>query len=310
MNHYNQLPHFPYGQGLMAKMRMLNEMTNSAFNMMVDSGNLANVPFGFYSPAMTGVLPEIAGIMPGRMIPVSDPRGIQMSKFTSDQSFFLSLIQQVQQFAERDGNVTDMTLGRNAERGATKTAKGTIALLQMGAVAFGRLASLMSCPYAEMLRSVHSDYKRHAPDTLLYRVTKNGRINYKTMERDVLGQDIDFEFVLNPNRQQIIQNLQIMFQLLTSIPYVAQNPKSVRALAKQLYDGSGQFNKNFNEIWPPDMVPQVQGPPPGQPGMPGQPGQPQPGPGSPAPPIPPPGMPKPNGGAAMPNESDLGAMIQ
>ena len=178
----------------------------------------------------------------------------------------------------------------------------------MGAVAFGRLASLMSIPYVEMLRAVHSDYKRHAPDDLVYRVTKNRQIKYGSIDRDVLGQDIDFEFVLNPNRQQIIQNLQIMFQLLTSIPYVAQNPKAVRALAKQLYDGSGQFNKNFNEIWPADMVPQMQGPPPGPPQRPqmGGPGQ----PGMPGNMPPPPQLPKPNGGAAMPNESDLGAMIQ
>jgi hypothetical protein len=260
MNWFNQLPFSIYGQGIQAKMRMLNAMTNSGFNQMVDSGTIANMPWYFYAPSVTGLLPEINGLIPGQGVPVNDPRGVVFPRFQSDQSFWLNLIGQVQQYAERDGNVSDFTIGRSPEQSSTKTARGTIALLQQGQIAFGRLATMMVLSYEEMFRAIHADYKRHAPDDLLFRVTNNklGKSFFKQlrMSRDVLGQDVDFQFVLNPNRQQMQQTFQILFQLMMSIPYVAQNPRSVRALAKQLYDATG--TKNFDDVFPEEMVQQVE----------------------------------------------------
>lgn len=274
VNWYNQIPLSFYGQGVQAKMRMLNAASNSSMNMMVDSGHLYNTPFFFYAPAMTGLLPEIHGLLPGQGVPVNDPRGIQIPRFNHDQSWFLNLINEVQQYAERDGNVTDFTLGRSPEKSSTKTAKGTIALLQMGAVAFGRLASLMVGGYEELFRAIHADYKRHAPDHIFYRVVGQSQMGtsfskLQRMPRDILTQEVDFEFVLNPNRQQLIQNMQVLANFMMGIPFVAQNPNAVRQLAKQVYDATG--TKNFDSVWPADMVPQIGM---GMPGMPMQPGQP------------------------------------
>ena len=39
---------------------------------------------------------------------------------------------------------------------------------------------------------------------------------------------------------------------MMSIPYVAQAPQSVRALAKQLYESLGK--KNFDAIWPEELM--------------------------------------------------------
>lgn len=307
LNWFNALPHRIYGQGVQAKMTHLNEWANSSVNQMVDYGTLQNLPYFFYVPhLLTGILPDLTGIQPGQGIPVNDPRAVSTMKLNGDQAFWLNNLQVDQQWAERDGNVSDQTVGRMSEKSANKTARGMAIVQQNANMVFGRLAYLMSQSYAELFRSVHNLYARHPSDEIVFKVLgKTQRLS-----PDAFKQDLDFLFMINPNRQAEVQVNQNLFQLMMSIPYIMQNPMSVRALTKQLYDsiGSGMGRRNFNEIWPeemnvgiiqqqqqeimqgagPQMQPQGMSPPQGMPSAP---------------------MPPPGGNGGLPSVQDLSAMF-
>ena len=255
-NWYNKLPLSIYGQGVQAKARHINAMINSLANQGIDYGTLQNLPWYMYQPSMTDLMPDAHQLRPGQGVPVNDPRGVVFPRFQGDPNFWMGWIQQMQGFAERDGNVNDATTGIMPEKSANKTWRGMAAVLQQGQLAFGRLASLIVQGYEELFRRVHNQYKYRMTDDILARVTGSSTsFRQLRITRDVMQQDVDFQFVLNPNRlgdQQI--NAQ-MYQLMIAIPFIQQSPMAVRALAKQLYVSMGK--KNFEEIWPEQMVPQV-----------------------------------------------------
>jgi hypothetical protein len=301
---YNSIPHRFYGQGIQSKMRHLNAMLNAGANQMVDYGTLQNLPFYFYVPHLAQ-MPDLTSLTPGQGVPIGDTRGIQFPRMNGDQGFWLNTMQMIQGWAERDGNISDQMTGRLPEKAANKTARGMMLVQQMANKSFRRVAALMAESYTEALYAVHELYKRHAPPELVFRVTDEQGANFEDirMSRRELEQDIDFEMVLNPDRESEQQTAQALFQLVMSIPYVNQNPVAVRAAAKHLYDsiGTGQGRRNFNEIWPEQMTQQIlmaqQRSAMMQRGMPPQPGAPQQPQGRP--------MPRPQAQTPPPMRNDM-----
>jgi len=259
-NFFNRIPGRFYGQGIQAKMRHLNAMINSAFNQKMDYGTLQNMPYYFYVPHLAQ-MPNLLSVSPGEGIPVGDTRGVQIPRMNGDTAFWTELIQLGQQWAERDGNISDQMVGRVPEKAANKTFRGMALVQQMANKSFRRVAGLMAEPYVELLYDIHGYYLRNAPPELIFRVTDEQGLNFEDirMSREDLDQEIEFEMVFNPDRQSEQQVAQALFQLVTQIPYVAQNPFSVRAAAKHLYEtiGEGSGRRNFEEIWPESMTPQI-----------------------------------------------------
>lgn len=257
---YNSIPMRFYGQGIQAKMRHLNAMMNSAANQMVDYGTLQNMPWYFYVPHLAQ-MPDLTSLSPGQGVPVGDTRGVQFPRMNGDMGFWLNTLQFYQGWAERDGNISDQMTGRLPEKTANKTFRGMALVQQMANKSFKRVASLMAESYTEMLYAVHELYKRNAPPELVFRVTDERGANFEDFRiaRRDFEQDVEFEMVLNPDRESEQMVAQALFQLVMQIPYVNQNPIAVRAAAKQLYDaiGSGAGRRNFNEIWPEEMTGQI-----------------------------------------------------
>lgn len=262
-NRFSRRPRFFYGLGIPAKLRHLQEMINSAYNQMIDYGTLQNLPFYFYEPLATGLMPETLGLRPGQGTPVQSARGIVFPRFQGDASFWLSAMQQMQIWAERDGGVSDMLLGRNPSTpNAPRTFRGQAAMIQQANIGFSRLVAMHVEPVLEIFKRVHSLYRRHITEDLEFALFNDSRglMQRLRIPRRVLDQDIDFQFILNPNRAAEQQTNQAMFQMmLSAIPMALQNPilfKPVRALARQLYESHGK--KNFNEVWPEELEYQVQ----------------------------------------------------
>ena len=136
-------------------------------------------------------------------------------------------------------------------------------LLQQSNIAFSRMVALMAEQFTELLRRVHVLYQRYAPMDLEFKFfnQETGLFKKTNITRDLFYEDVDFQFQLNPNRLQEQQNNMQMAQFMMSIPYIGQAPQSVRALAKQLYESLGK--KNFDAIWPEQMM-QAQTAPQGQ----------------------------------------------
>jgi hypothetical protein len=266
-NRFTRLPRHFFGQGIPAKMKHLNRLLNSTFNQMMDYGTLQNMPFFFYEPASTGLLADMNQLKPGEGIPVLNSGGVNFPRFQGNKDFQLSVLQQVQAWAERDSAVTDFTQGRAASvPNAPRTARGTAMLMQQSNIAFSRMVALMAEQFTELLRRVHVLYQRYAPMELEFKFfnQQTGLFQKNNITRNLFFEDVDFQFQLNPNRLQEQQNNMQMAQFMMSIPYIGQAPRSVRALAKQLYESLGK--KNFDAIWPEEMM-QAQTAPQGGPGQ-------------------------------------------
>jgi hypothetical protein len=254
-NRFTRIPRHFFGQGIPAKMRHLNRLLNSTFNQMMDYGTLQNMPFFFYEPASTGLLGDMNQLKPGEGVPVLNSGGVNFPRFQGNKDFQLSVLQQVQAWAERDTAVTDFTQGRAASvPNAPRTAAGTGMLLQQSNIAFSRMVALMAEQFTELLHRVHMLYQRFAPMELEFKFFNQGTGLFRktNITRDMFFEDVDFQFQLNPNRLQEQQNNLQMAQFMMSIPYVNQVPQSVRALAKQLYESLGK--KNFDAIWPEQLM--------------------------------------------------------
>jgi hypothetical protein len=254
-NRFTRIPRHFYGQGIPAKLRHLNRLLNSTFNQMMDYGTLQNMPFFFYEPASTGLLSDMNQLKPGEGVPVLNSGGVNFPRFQGNKDFQLSVLQQVQAWAERDTAVTDFTQGRAASvPNAPRTASGTAMLMQQSNIAFSRMVALMAEQFVELLRRVHMMYQRYAPRNLEFKFfnQETGLFKRSNITRELFYEDVDFQFQLNPNRLQEQQTNMQMAQFMMSIPYIGQAPQSVRALAKQLYESLGK--KNFDAIWPEEMM--------------------------------------------------------
>jgi len=298
-NRFTRIPRHFFGQGIPFKMKHLNRLLNSTFNQMMDYGTLQNMPFFFYEPASTGLLGDMNQLKPGEGVPVLNSGGVNFPRFQGNKDFQLSVLQQVQAWAERDTAVTDFTQGRAASvPNAPRTARGTAMLMQQSNIAFSRMVALMAEQFTELLRRVHILYQRYAPRELEFKFfNQETNLFRKTnITRDLFYEDVDFQFQLNPNRLQEQQDNMQMAQFMMSIPYIGQAPQSVRALAKQLYESLGK--KNFEAIWPEEMIQaqvmqqQQQQGVPGQQAPPGAEGVPQ-------------GPPEVQGEAEQPAEADI-----
>lgn len=259
---FKRIPRFFYGRGIPASMRHLQAATNTSWNQMMDAGHLSNTPWFFYEPDLTGNLPDIIGVRPGQGIPVRNPGGVQMQRFQTDPAFFQSALQQLQSWAERLGSVNDMTLGRNPSTpNAPRTYRGMAAMMNQSTIAFNQTIAQHALVFVRLFRQIHSLYRRYAPANLPYRIfdQQSGSFHPRTIRWEDFNQDVDFQFILNPNRTAEQQINLTVFQTLMQIFMQTQNINGLRLAGKEWYASLGK--KNFDELWPPPAPPQVGGPP-------------------------------------------------
>lgn len=269
INHYHRLPRYVYGQGVPSKLRHLQAALNSQTNQSIDYGTLAVLPWGFYSPGVTGILPDMGGLYPGAMVECLDPRGIVFPRLQGDPNFWLQANQTIQMWAEKVSNVNDYSMGRAPNLpNAPRTRGGQAMMLQQSNIGFSLLVNLHAQAFIEVFRRVHSFHRKYASPDKVYRVLnkKSGAFQQKSVKAGMFDTDVDFSFVLNPNRaleQQVKQvlftiTMQAFMQALQA-PVIAMN---IRTALGDLYLAHGM--KNFDAIWPAETL-QLMQPPPTQP---------------------------------------------
>lgn len=281
LTQFRRIPRYPYGIGIPSLMKYLWRAWNSFANMGADFGTLTNMPFGFYNPVtMGGALPEMTAIRPGMWIPTLDPRGANAIQLRSDPNFFLGWLNKFETHGERISNVSDVQLGRNPSTpNAQRTARGMAMQVQQGQIGTGQLISQHSQVYLNIIKRIHALKKRYAPPETQFtmRDPEGKNLNRETIRRSAFDIPVEFDIILNPNRQGDQQTIMQLLQLFMQIPLISQDSNNVRgwrAFIKQAYDKVAPSNKMpFDRIWPePSPIPV--GPPPGMP-TPG--GSPQPG---------------------------------
>ena len=184
-------------------------------------------------------------------VPVSNVRGVQFPRFGGDPGFFLQAMNMVQQWSERDGGVNDPVLGRQSNLpNAPRTARQHMANLQQSNIAFARQVAMLVEPFVDLFRSIHAHYKRYMPEEVAFTYfdRETRMFQEKTVYRKYFqNTDVDFDFIVNPNRQAEQQNAMTLVNMMTPI-LMQMNPEGVRDLYKDLFRSMGK--KNFDEIWP------------------------------------------------------------
>ena len=256
---YHRLPRFFYGLGIPSKMKHINSATNTSFNQWMDNGQLQNIPFYFYEPATVGDMPNMTGLTPGQGIPVLNAGGVQFPRFSnSDNQFWLAALQQLQVWGEKVGTINDFNLGRAPSTpNAPRTASGQSMMLQAGQVAFARLVAMHAARFVELFRRVHALHRKNAKNETFARIFNAERGVYEKLRVPgrLFQREVDFQFVLNPNRVYEQQQAQQLFAMIA--PYLMQfNPSGVRTLMKEIWTLNGK--KNFDQIWPKDAMPMMQ----------------------------------------------------
>lgn len=257
----------PYGMGVMARCRQMNKFINNMGNQMVDRGTLETLPFAFYNPSQTGLLPDMTGIAPGQYVPISgDPRGIFQPRMQSGSADFYNMAMNMGlEWNERDTTVNDFNLGRGRTTSTgTNTAKGQAMMMQAGRLMFSRLTSQHAEPLAEAYQRIHELHRRYAKDQI-FTVTGAGAQQFQKLRvpQRAFQQDVSFEFIINPDRTWETQVAEKILQYFAQLPEVMNNPEGKRRLYENFYTAWGQ--KDFNRIY------SIQaGMPPMQPGAEGQ----------------------------------------
>jgi hypothetical protein len=285
---------------------------NSSWNQMVDYGTLSNAPWGLIGPGAAGAFPELGALEPGRMYEVLDPRAIYFPRFNMDPNFYFGQNQQIQTWAEKMVNISDMQLGRAPTTpNAPRTARGQLAMIQMGNIAFSVLTAVHSQSFIEQFKRVHAFKKRWAKPEEVFRVLnkQSGLFEKRVITDKAFQADVDFEFQMMPNKSQEQQMNQALFGMtLSAVQQAIASPMiapMVRTLLGDVYRSLGK--KNFDTLWPENLVPNImaqasmdRAAPPAAQGS----GGPNPSGGNP--PVPPEPTPPQPGGQQLPQFQQMG----
>lgn len=255
---YRRIPGW-YGIGLPSDMRDLQSAMNSSVNQEIDYGTLCNLPWGFYSPANSGLLPQQGAISPGTFYEVNDPRGIQTFNFRMDPNFYNSVQNVIQAWGEKVANVSDVQLGRSPTTpNAPRTARGQLAMIQMGNIAFSILSAVHSMSFIEVFKRIHAFKKRWAKPVEIFRVMnkQTGMFQKRQVTDRAFKADVDFQFRLNPNKAAEQQRAQGLFSMIISAVQQAiaapMLANMIRELTREAAVSLGY--KNFDVIWPKNLV--------------------------------------------------------
>jgi len=253
---FNEIPRFFYGQGVAAKLQDMQAGMNAFFNQMVDYGTIQNLPFYFFEPAGLGEVPERLMLEPGAMIPTLNASSVHAPRLQGDFQFWISAMNQIQAWSERDGMVPDFTKGVSPSRpNAPNTARATIAMIQNANVAFSWKTAQIAEKIIQLFHAVHECYRQviTRDQEVSFYSEDSGSFDKVYLTAAMFRNPIEIDYVINPNRQAEQQMHQMMFSMLA--PYVMQaaggDPNSVRPLAEKLYNSAANNTADFEKVWPP-----------------------------------------------------------
>lgn len=236
--HFIPNPEGFYSFGFGHFLEPLNEMANTAFNQIFDSGRLTNQPFGFYD-RRAGIKSREIKLHPGKMIEAADATKVFFPSMQRvDQTLFM-VLGQLQQYVEQFTSTSDYMMGREAKGTKTPTAHGTLAIIEQGLVIFGVMAKRIYRQMHKELRLIMTMNQLYLPDTKEYRVLEDG-VAFDDMKKEDFAGVYDVIPVADPtfsSRVMRRQEAQEIYQLLMSNPLVAGNPQlGVRPNQKATYE--------------------------------------------------------------------------
>lgn len=256
--HFIPNPEGFYSFGFGHFLEPLNEMANTAFNQIFDSGRLTNQPFGFYD-RRAGIKSREIKLTPGKMIEAADASKVFFPSMQRvDQTLFM-VLGQLQQYVEQFTSTSDYLMGREAKGTKTPTAHGTLAIIEQGLVIFGVMAKRIYRQMHKELRLIMKINQAFLQDNKEFRVLEDG-VAFDDMKKEDFAGVFDVIPVADPtfsSRVMRRQEAQELYQLLMANPLIAGNPQlqmqpnmaAIFHITKDLLETYDK--KNFDKYLPP-----------------------------------------------------------
>lgn len=262
--HFIPNPEGFYSFGFGHFLEPLNEMANTAFNQIFDSGRLTNQPFGFYD-RRAGIKSREIKLHPGKMIEAADASKIFFPSMQRvDQTLFM-VLGQLQQYVEQFTSTSDYLMGREAKGTKTPTAHGTMAIIEQGLVIFGVMAKRIYRQMHKELRLIMVMNQIFLDDTKEFRVLEDG-VAFDDLKKEDFSGVYDVIPVADPtfsSRSMRRAEAQELYQILMANPLVSGNPQlgmqpNVKAMYEITRDLLETYDKKNHDKYlpppPPDLL--------------------------------------------------------
>jgi len=243
--HFLPNPEGFYSFGLGHFVEQLNEMANTAFNQIFDSGRLTNQPWGFYG-RKAGIRAKKLKLYPGLMTEVADAGQVSFPQMQKQDGVLFQVIGLTQQFVETFTSTSDYILGRENQGTQTPTARGTLALIEQGLVVFSVMTKRIFRSLKGELGDIFALNQIFLPDGKEFVVMEGeDRIPFPDIKR----KDFNHKYHINPvadpaysSRTARKQEALELYQAMIVNPLIAGNPgagmspnfQAIHALTKNL----------------------------------------------------------------------------
>lgn len=266
--HFIPNPEGFYSFGFGHFLEPLNEMANTAFNQIFDSGRISNQPFGFYG-RRAGFKKKEIKLWPGRMIEVDDATQVYFPTMQRVDQVLFQVLGVVQQYIEGFTSTSDYLLGREAKGTKTPTATGTTAIIEQGLVLYNVMIKRLFRSLKKELQLIHTCNSLYLPEKKQYRVLGfEGAPAFPEIKRKDFSGKFDVIPLGDPSyasrgtrRQEAVE----LYQLLLANPIVGVqqpgmtvgSPEVVMAATKEILETYDKKNLMgyLPKLPPPPMGP-------------------------------------------------------
>jgi hypothetical protein len=271
------------GMNVPDRLESMQDLINRIHEQLVNYGEVSMLPYVFANTFLTGELPDLRTVRPGSTVTVDDVGGLQFAPTRSLNRHFAEIIQLGQAQVERDSNVTDFSLGRQAAgKNAPRTASGTAQLLAETRRSYSMLIRKATKQFENMLSFKFRLWQSILPDGAMVQIfdpedkraseeePKNlwdrlfskealsatgapagDRFVARRIRRQQISGMFDAKITVNPEASFDRQVLSSLFQV--TAPVIQEDyPIGLRIMLKRLWSSMGQ--KGFDDVYPEEIA--------------------------------------------------------
>jgi len=262
--HFIPNPEGFYSFGFGHFLEVLNEMANTAFNQIFDSGSLSNMPFGFYG-RRAGMRKKKIELRPGMMTEVEDASQIFFPSMQRVDQVLFQVLGVIQNYSEMFTSTSDYLLGREAKGTKTPTATGTLAIIEQGLILYSVMIKRLFRSYKKELRLLYTINSLSLPESKQYRVTgSEEKIAFRTIKQEDFDGKMDIIPVGDPSFASRLSRQQEAKEILSmtlSNPLIVANPQVQILNPKAIHEAYKDVLETYDKKNLSALLPDVPEPP-------------------------------------------------
>ena len=171
-----------YAFGFGHFLEQLNEMANTAFNQIFDSGRLSNQPFGFYG-RRSGLRKKEIRLWPGKMEEVDDASQVYFPQMQRVDQVLFQVLGLIETYTQQFTSTGDYLLGRESRGTKTPTASGTMAIIEQGLVMYSIMIKRQFRSLKREFQKLYLLNQQALPEKKQYVILENSDLAFPTAKR-------------------------------------------------------------------------------------------------------------------------------